>query len=1089
MRKLEKLGTWGRSFLLLSILCFFAVYAQAQTVSGVVKDQNGDPVIGATVKIVGSKAGTVTDSKGHYSIEAPNGSILSVSYIGYLTKQMRLRGENVVDITLAEDNTTLNDLVVVGYGTQKKKLVTGATVQVKGEEIAKLNTTNALEAMASSSPGVQITQASSQPGKGFKVNIRGLGTTGGSDPLYVIDGVAGGNLDGINPNDIESIDVLKDAASAAIYGSRAANGVILVTTKQGKEGKVELTYNGAMGWSNVYKRPQLLNAQQYMTIMNEYSFNTSGAPLDFSGYVPQDILNRVANGWEGTDWWDVFNNKNARQQNHSVSLTGGSDKSKFAMSYTYTDNEGVMGGDMASFYKRHTIRVNSDHVLLKAKDFDAITIGENISISYNKSHDLAEDGMYWSYIHGLMQNNPLVPLYADEEQTRIYDHANYGAGWNDFWFNNPYEGLSKGGFNSLAESRNFNTNATAYLTIQPIKGLKFRSQFNYSWGAGSYRNLGMPRSPSSGSGTVQSWSVSQNMSMTTNFSIENTLTYDLPIFSGHKISVLVGQSLLNSAWSEKIEGSNKVADGQQRATLSGFDRAYLSNIGVDNAPDVTLKGDVNQDEDYLASYFGRINWDYNEKYMATLIMRTDGSSQFYDGYRWGTFPSVSAGWVISNEDFMKGTSSWMDFFKIRASWGQNGNNYLLPDYRYFYLARVDMSSSAGYKFASDMATTTSGTPNVGAYAPQKIKFDTTWETSEQIDLGFDARFLGSRLGVNFDWYKKMTKDWLIVQEREYQWGAQSPYMNGGDVQNTGVEVALTWNDKLGSDFNYNVGVNFAYNKNKVTRIENLKKYIIPNPDVSLSQGTENFIRAEEGHPIGYFFGMSYSGIWQNQAQIDAANAASIAAHPELGEDFKGTWAEAVPGDCIWDDWNGDGKITHALGDNCDRHEIGKPNPDVTLGVNLGFNWKGLDFAVNGAGAFGMQVMRSYRSFGDSWQHNYDTTILNRWHGEGTSNDQPRISATGHTNTLWISNRYMEDADYFKIKTVTLGYDFKKIWKTCPLQQLRLYVQAQNLYTFTGYTGLDPEVGNAGGAAGWARGVDLGLYPSARTYLVGASIKF
>ena len=633
MRKLEKLGTWGRSFLLLSILCFFAVYAQAQTVSGVVKDQNGDPVIGATVKIVGSKAGTVTDSKGHYSIEAPNGSILSVSYIGYLTKQMRLRGENVVDITLAEDNTTLNDLVVVGYGTQKKKLVTGATVQVKGEEIAKLNTTNALEAMASSSPGVQITQASSQPGKGFKVSIRGLGTTGGADPLYVIDGVAGGNIDGINPNDIESIDVLKDAASAAIYGSRAANGVILVTTKQGKEGKVELTYNGAMGWSNVYKRPQLLNAQQYMTIMEEYNFNTntSGKPLDFP--VPQDILDRVANGWEGTDWWGVFNNKNARQQNHSVTLTGGSDKSKFAMSYTYTDNEGVMGGDQASFYKRHTIRVNSDHVLLKAKDFDAITFGENISIGYNKSHDLAEDGMYWSYIHSLMQNCPLVPLYADDEQTIIYNHSKYGKGWADAWFNNPYEGLSKGGFNSLAESRNFNANATAYLTIQPIKGLKYRSQFNYSWGAGAYRNLGMPRSPSAGSGTVQSWSVSQNMSMTTNYSLENTLSYDLPIFSGHKISVLVGQSYQSTAWSEKIEGSNKVADGKQLATLSGFDKAYLSNINLDAATDATLKGDVNQDEDHLASFFGRVNWDYNEKYMATFIMRSDGSSQFADGKR------------------------------------------------------------------------------------------------------------------------------------------------------------------------------------------------------------------------------------------------------------------------------------------------------------------------------------------------------------------------------------------------------------------------------------------------------------------------
>ena len=1086
MRKLEKFGTWIRSCLLLSILCIFAVCAQAQTVSGIVKDSSGDAIIGATVRVSGSNAGTVTDAKGHYSITASRGSVLTVSYIGYLTKQIRLSGENVVDVVLQEDNTNLNELVVVGYGTQKKKLVTGATVQVKGDEIAKLNTTNALEGMASSSPGVQITQSSSQPGKGFKVAIRGLGTTGGSAPIYVVDGVVVDNIDGINPNDIESIDVLKDAASAAIYGSRAANGVILVTTRQGKEGKIEISYNGAMGWSNVYKRPQLLNAQQYMAIMNEYSFNTSGAPVDFSAYVPQNILDRVANGWEGTDWWDVFTNKNAQQQNHSITLTGGSEKSKFAMSYTYTGNEGVMGGDQASFYNRHTFRINSDHVLLKAKDFDAITIGENVSLGYNKSHDLAEDGMYWSYIHSLMQNNPLVPQYA--ENGDVYNHAKYGTGWNDYWFNNPYEGLTKGGWNSLAESRNINANATAYVTIQPIKGLRFRSQLNYSLGASAYRNVGMPRSPSSGSGTVSSWSVSQNMSMYTKSSFENTITYDLPVFSGHKFTVLVGQASERTGWSEKIEGSNKVADGSQLATLKGFSTGYLSNIQLTQATDATLKGDVNQDEEYLNSVFGRINWDYNETYMATLIYRTDGSSMFADGHRWGSFPSISAGWVISNEKFMQSTQSWLDFLKIRASWGTNGNNYIKPNRRYFYLATINMSADSGYKFASDMATTTSGTPQVGAYAPQKTREETSWETSEQIDLGFDARLLNSRLGVNFDWYKKSTKDWLIVQEREAQWGAQSPYINGGDVENTGIELALTWNDKIGSDFNYNVGLNIATNKNNVTRINNLKKYVSPETDVALSQGTESFVRAEEGHPIGYFYGMSYSGIFQNQAEIDAANAASIAAHPEI-ENFKGTYADAVPGDCIWDDWNGDGKITYALGDNCDRHEIGKPNPDVTLGINLGFSWKGFDFAANGTGAFGMQVMRSYRSYGDSWWHNYDTTILNRWHGEGTSNSQPRISATGHNNTIWISNRYMEDADYFKIKTVTLGYDFKNIWKSCPFQQLRFYVQAQNLYTFTGYTGLDPEVGNAGGADGWVSGVDLGLYPSSRTFTVGASIKF
>jgi TonB-linked outer membrane protein, SusC/RagA family len=1073
--------------------------AWAQTVKGTVSDEAGEPIIGASVQVQGTKTGAVTDLSGGFSVQASSNATLIISYVGFVTEKVNVQGRNDIKITLKEDVTSLNDVVVIGYGVQKKKLVTGATVQVKGDEIAKLNTTNALEAMQSSTPGVQITQSSSQPGKGYKVYIRGIGTIGDSAPLYVIDGVAGGNLDGINPADIESIDILKDAASAAIYGSRAANGVILVTTKQGKAGKTEITYNGAMGWSNVYKRPQLLNAPQFMTIMDEYSFNTSGKKVNFADYLPQSIIDKVRNeGWEGTDWWGEFDNKNALQQNHSVTLTGGSDRSKYAMSYTYTGNEGIMGSDKASFYKRHTVRVNSEHVLLKARDFDAITIGENISIGYSRNHDLAEDGMYWSYIHSLLQTNPLVPMYDDNGELTTY--VKDGAGWNVYWFNNPYEGLSKGGWNSIAESRNINTNATAFLTIQPIKGLRFRSQFNYSWGSGAYRNFGEPRSPSSGSGTVTTYNVSQSAWLSTNWSVENTLTYDLPIIAGHKISAMVGQSFQSSAWSTNLSGSNSVNEGSQYATLKDWNSAYLKNFSTDLA-NATLSGYPN-DEEYLASWFGRATWDFNETYMATVTLRYDGSSIFNKGKRWGWFPSVSAGWVISNEKFMEGTKSWLDFLKIRASWGQNGNNRIS---KYQYLATIAQSGSkgdSGYKFSDSMDVTLNGKPNVGAYADIVPNPDVTWETSEQLDLGFDARFLNSRLGLTFDWYKKTTKDWLIVGPRIAIEGTNPAYINGGDVENTGIEIALTWNDKIGKDFSYNIGVNLATNKNEVTRIANENGYINGASSI-LSQGTEYIYRAQEGKPIGYFYGMSYSGIWQNQAQIDAANAESIERyknlHPDMSAEelakFKGTWEGAQPGDCIWDDWNGDGVITYAEAkdadgnDICDRHEIGNPNPDLTLGINLGFNYKGFDFAINGAGAFGMQIMRSYRSYSDSWWHNYDTSILNRWHGEGTSNDQPRISGTGHANTNYVSTRYMEDADYFKIKTVTLGYDFKHLWKSCPFQQLRLYVQAQNLCTFTGYTGLDPEVGSAGGADSWASGIDLGLYPPSRTFMVGANIKF
>ena len=1069
-----------KTLAVLFLLCMIPLGMNAQTVKGTVNDETGEPIIGATVKVQGTNDATVTDFDGNFSVKASSNATLSISYVGYVTQEVKVGGKSNITVTLIEDNTTLNDVVVIGYGTMKKKLVTGATVQVKGDEIAKLNTTNALEAMQSSTPGVQITQSSSQPGKGYKVYIRGIGTTGNSAPLYVIDGVAGGNLDGINPNDIETIDVLKDAASAAIYGARAANGVILVTTKQGKAGKVEINYNGAMGWSNAYKRPQLLNAKQYMTIIDEYSFNVNGAKMDWEGFVPADILAKVNNGWEGTDWWAAFENKNAQQQNHSVTLTGGTDRSKFAMSYTYTDNEGIMGADRASFYKRHTIRINSDHVLLKAKDFDAITIGENISIGYNRSHDLAEDGMYWSYIHSLLQTCPLVPQYADNGDIYYYQDfdgtVKYGQGWNASLFSNPWENLEKGGFNSMAESRNFNASATAFAVIQPIKGLRLRSQFNYNWGSGAYRNYNEPRSSGYGNATSPVYSVNQSAWLNTSWSIENTLTYDLPIISGHKISAMVGQTYQSSAWSTNIGGSNKVNYGDQLATLKGWDSAWLSNVKLVNATDATLTGSPN-DEEYLASWFGRLTWDWNETYMATATLRYDGSSIFTDGKRWGWFPSVSAGWVISNEKFMEGTKSWMDFLKFRVSWGQNGNKDIS---KYQYLATIALSGEAGdagYKFGSDMATSVAGTPNTGAYANIVPNPDLTWETSEQLDLGFDARFLNSRLGLNFDWYKKTTKDWLIGGNLLAIYGTNPAAINGGDVENTGIEIALTWNDRIGKDFSYNIGVNFATNKNEVTRIANDNHYI-NGPSGVLSQGTEYIYRAEEGKPIGYFYGMSYSGIWQNQEQIEAARKAG-----------KAVLDNAQPGDMIWDDWNGDGVLTYSEGDACDRHEIGNPNPDIMLGVNLGLNYKGFDFAVNGAGAFGQQIMRSYRSFSDAPYQNYDTTILNRWVGEGSTNEQPRISSTGSENTNWVSTRYMEDADYFKIKAVTLGYDFKNIWKSCPFQQLRLYVQAQNLYTFTKYTGLDPEVGNSAGGNNWARGIDLGLYPPSRTYFVGASIKF
>ena len=1051
------------------------VQQATKKITGSVVDAMG-PVIGASVVEKGTTNGTVTDFDGNFALNVKPGATIVVSFIGFETQEIKVGNKDNFQITMKDDNAVLEEVVVVGYGVQKKKLVTGATVQVKGEDIAKLNTTNALTAMQASTPGVNITQTSSQPGKGFKVNIRGVGTIGESSPLLIIDGINAGTADnglnGLNPNDIESIDVLKDAASAAIYGARAANGVILVTTKQGKDGKIQVQYDGFVGWSNAYKVPGTVNAKQYMQIINETNFNTYGTATNWSSLVPQEILNKVNQGWEGTDWFKEYENKNALQFSHAVTLTGGSDRSKFSMSVNYSSNEGIMGGDNASNYKRYGGRINSEHILLKGKDHDIITIGENVSYWYHRSHDLAESNGYWNIMQAAYIASPLVEPY--DTNGNIASYKDNGAGYSSMIYNNPLNHFLNGGFSSINENRDFGVGATFYWIIEPIKNLRYRGQFNTGYSASNYRSISLPYSASSTSSSAN-YGLNMSESQSSSFTLENTLSYVLPKLGKHTIDVLVGQSIERSNWSSGMNMSFTVSEENLNSLVrngwdfnipANYETQYMTGHGGYDNP---MQGSI-------ASFFARANWNYDEKYMATAIIRADGSSNFARGKRWGYFPSFSAGWVITNEKFMESTRSWMDFLKLRASWGQNGNCNIG---NFYYLSNIAFSptdyADYGYKFSSDMISTVdSNVYTTGAYAKNAPNPDVTWETSEQINVGLDARFISGKLGVNFDWYVKKTKDWLLQAPMNEVLGYEEPAMiNGGDVKNTGFELALSWRDQIGEDFSYHANVNVATNKNEVTRIAN-DQGLINGQTKALFENSSYVSRVQEGHPIGYFYGMSYSGIWQNQAQIDNAIA-----------NGKAVLDGAVPGDPIWDDFNGDGVIDY----DTDRHEIGNPHPDVTLGITLGCEWKGFDFGVTGSGAFGMQVMQCYRTALLANQYNsYTVDAFDRWHGEGTSNKYPRLTV-GQIADQWVSTRYMQDADYFKIQNITLGYNFNKIWKGSPFSQLRLYVQAQNLYTFTKYTGVDPEVGSSGGKDSWARGIDVGLYPSARTFVVGASIKF
>ena len=1046
------------------------VQQATKKITGTVVDAMG-PVIGASIMEKGTTNGTVTDFDGNFSLNVKPGATIVVSFIGFKTQEIAVGNQSTFNIKMEDDNAVLEEVVVVGYGVQKKKLVTGATVEVKGEDITKLNTTQVLGALQSQSPGVSIQANSGQPGDGFKIAIRGAGTNGDTKPLYVIDGVAGGDINNLNPADIERIDVLKDAASCAIYGSAAANGVILVTTKQGKEGKVSINYDGNIGWSNIYRLPQLLTAGQYMQVMDMVRFNAGEGNRDWSQYFKgqEALLAAYKDGSNaGTDWVEALRNKNAVTTSHSLNIAGGSDKSKFSIGTGYQYQDGAFGGEYAkSDYRRFTLRVNSDHVILKSSkgDFDVIKVGENIYYSHKQNQGIQIGNQYSNVLSTALRANPLIPIYNDKGGYFGYDDLkNMGMFNYTSYASNPILGL----INSQSannKSISYSLNAVGFVEVQPIKGLTYRGQISYNQSSWTWRAY-LPVYKINDQGDMRTTDQAHNQVGTGwGWNTTNTINYKFDI-QDHHFDVLAGTEYSESRPDFGFTLNATSSD----AITADLKHAYMSLMK--NNTQATVSGYPYGDSRGM-SYFGRLNYDYAEKYMFTAIFRADGSSVFAPGHRWGYFPSFSAGWVVSNEKFMAKTADWLSFLKLRAGWGQNGNKRI-GAFQYEAAFAYDAYSMYSFNNAKDV-------PTKGASLSRLANEDLTWETSEQLDLGFDARFLGGRLGVVFDWYKKTTKDLLLQVPVSPTTGFSSQLKNAGTVQNTGVEFAINWRDQIGKDFEYNVSYNIAYNKNKVTEVNSSQKYNNGGNDL-LAQGTGQMARFEEGEPIGYFWGYKTAGPIQNAADL-AAYTASLkdgdAANSLQGSDLK-------VGDLKFVDVNGDGIITAA-----DKTNLGDPNPDVTMGITLGANYKGFDLNITGYAALGQQVARSYRKFTDGEYENYTTEVFDYWVGEGTSDKFPLL-ATMNRGVNWqsISDLYIEDAGYFRLQNLTLGYDFNKIWKQSPFQQLRLYVAAQNLFTITKYKGMDPENGMAlNGNEPWVTGVDVGNYPQPRTYMVGVNIKF
>lgn len=1035
------------------LTCVGLANAEPITVSGTVTSAaDGEPLIGVTVQVKGSAVGTTTDFDGNYVIKAEKGSTLSFSYVGMQPREVEVTSSKL-DVALLENLEVLDEVVVVGYGVQKKKLVTGATAQVKGSDIAKLNTTSPLQAMQGQLPGVSIASESGQPGSSMKVTIRGLGTTGNASPLYLIDGI-GGDISTLNPADIESIDVLKDAASAAIYGAQAANGVVLVTTKQGREGKTRVTFDGYYGWQSAPRKAKMLNATEYMTIMDEQAVNSGSAPFNWgdinSIWRVNDEGERL--GVINTDWIDQMFKDNAVTQSYTIGVTGGNAVSTYAMSMGYINQEGIVGGKEVSDYSRYNFRINSDHKL-----FDGlITVGEQASFVYVKSTGIGVGNQYNNTLRGAFGTSPLSPVYnADGEFNSTADSDWYKADGN------PYGSM-------MLQTNNRNKTATfsgnVYAQVEPIKNLRVKTVFGAVYGSSEYRSF-KPSYKFSLYDYQDYTSVSQNMNHSLGMTWTNTASYDFDI-KDHSFSALVGMEAYRYSGTYLSAGNRNLKEG-----FDSWPYAWVSNGTAASTADGLEASGKPHDDARSVSYFARLGWNYKETYMVNFTIRRDGSSKFASGHRFGTFPSVSAGWNISNEKFMESTSTWLDFLKLRVSWGRVGNQnidnyqYLAPikntNVHYFFGEYMGPAGEYG-AYADNLAS------NWGAYPNRLGNFGLTWETSEQWNAGLDARLLSGRLAANLDFYIKNTKDWLVPAPILATAGADAPFINGGNVKNKGIELNLTWNDVIGRDFSYSVGVNGAYNHNKVGSIPT-EDGMIHGDTNELYDNSLEFYRAANGKPIGYFWGFKTAGIFQNRQEINdwvAAGNGILQADPQ-------------PGDVKYLDINRDGKI-----DDSDKVNLGNGMPKFNYGFNINLYWRNFDLGIVATGSAGFKIVQSYRNQTNK-QANYTTAILDRWTGEGTSNKMPRVT---EQNINWqFSDLYIQDGDFLRLSNLTIGYNFAPLINQKWCSQCRLYFQAQNLVTFTKYDGMDPEIGY--GTKSWVSGVDLGYYPRPRTFLFGVNLAF
>lgn len=983
---------------ILLLLCLFSVnflFAQDNiTIRGKVLDaENGQALIGASLQIKGTNNGTQTDIDGNFSIVAPANETLVVNYVGYQKQEVPINGQTLLNIRLRPETTQLDQVVVVGYGTQEKKEVTGSISSVKGEDIARQASQNPVSSLQGRVAGVQITN-SGAPGASPQVRIRGTGSAfGGVEPLYVVDGIFVNDLSFLNPNDIESIDILKDASSASIYGIRAANGVVLVTTKKGKAGSMKVEYNGFVGAQIVTNRVPMASALKYAVLVNE----KTGSP--------------TVREYPTTNWYDQILRPVALVHNHQWGITGGTEKSIYSFSLGYLNQEGAV---RKNEYNKLTARLQND-----------IQVSKNVKVGYNallynyNSIDIPGSIFYQAYV--------APPIMAvRREDGRYGDPADYNVGN----FANPQASLDW--FNQRSKGQSLTS--TAYGEVNFLKNFTFRSSFGLNLGFSEFRNYVSQDSLTS----IQFAHVSRlnkETSKSRRWLWENTLVFDRS-FGDHKVKTLLGYSAQEDRF-ESIGGSI--------ANVPYYNEGSL-NLSLGDPTTATLHNGAGLNT--VMSYFGRLNYSFKDRYLLTASIRRDGSSKFPKESRFDNFPSVGAGWIISNEPFMADQRIF-DLLKLRASWGKLGNENIPAN-----IAVQTISTGGLYNYYFG------GVHHIGSNNTVRVSPTLFWEVVKETDFGAEMGFLNNRLTLELDYYNKLTDNAIFDVPILGSLGTSNNSIRGNfaSFRNAGFEMAATWRNQVGN-LNYNIGANGSFNKNTVVSISTGDN---PLYSGGLPVGGYLTTISRIGSPIGAFYGYVVDGIFQTEQEV------TNSAQPS-----------AKPGYFRYRDLNNDGVI-----DNKDKTIIGNPNPRFTYGITSGVQYKSFDLQLDIQGVAGVEIYNATKGvrYGNE---NYTLDFYqNRWHGPGTSNTYPSADLSGPN--LDPNTWFVEKGDYIRLRNVQLGYTLNnRLTSALKIQKLRLYLNAQNPITYFRYKGFTPEVGGSPTSAG----IDLNVYPLSATYNAGLNITF